>query len=95
MEVNKPGKCGLGSGRVFEMRAWAKYGPGGLNLEIFFAVLRGVAFEKAHNCLNFLLEKVFVRKFALKPFFKKGTNLGDFLKILLVNLLLRAKKCGL
>ncbi len=33
-DVNEPGKCGFGSGRVFEMQARAKCGPGGLNLEI-------------------------------------------------------------
>ncbi len=35
-DVNEPGKCGFGSGRVFEMRARAKCGPGGLYLENFF-----------------------------------------------------------
>ncbi len=35
---------------AFEMRAWAKCGPGGLNLELFlFAVLRGSCSEKAHK----------------------------------------------
>ncbi len=52
-DVNEPGKCGLGSGRVFEMRARAKCGPGGLNLEIFFfAVLRG-SFPKKPTIVQF------------------------------------------
>ena len=46
-DVNEPGKCGLGSGRVFEMRARAKCGPGGLYLENFFvAVLKGALPKK-------------------------------------------------
>ncbi len=68
-DVNEPGKCGLGSGRVFEMQARAKCGPGGLNLKIFFfAILRGVVSEKVHNCPNFLLKKVCTKKLPRNPF---------------------------
>ncbi len=70
-DVNEPGKCGLGSGRVFEMRARAKCGPGGVNLKIFFAVLRGGTSGKAHNCPNILLKKVCTKNFAMKTFFNR------------------------
>ncbi len=53
-DVNEPGKCGLGSGRVFKMRARAKCGPGGLNLEIFlFAVFRGSDFQRSPQLPKF------------------------------------------
>ncbi len=59
-DVYEPGKCGLGSGRVFEMRARAKCGPGRLNLKIFFLCCfegGGGHFQKSPQLPKFSPEK--------------------------------------